>query len=80
MIFTKLDQADLDSPRRELFNGGVGFVAAHTIWWQIDFFVRVHTGGPIQLYRLVCLLVVDPSRHCPMALFPCPLPVPLLEC
>ena len=26
MTFTKLNQADLDSPRRELSNGGLGFV------------------------------------------------------
>ena len=30
MTFTKLDQADLDFPCRELFNGGLGIVVALT--------------------------------------------------
>ena len=35
MTFTKLDQADLDSPRRELSNGGLGIVIALLVCWQI---------------------------------------------
>ena len=51
MTFTELDQADLDSPCRELFNGGLGIVAALLVRWQIDFSC-VSTGGSIQLYTI----------------------------
>ena len=40
---------DLNSPRRELSNGGLGIVVALLVCWQIDF-VCVSTGDPIQLY------------------------------
>ena len=43
MNFTKTDPADLNFPRRELFNGG-GSLAKY-------FFVCV-CRGPIQLYRV----------------------------
>ena len=37
MNFTKIDQADLDSPRRELSNGGLGIVVTLTVFSGIDF-------------------------------------------
>ena len=37
MTFTKIDLADLDSPRRELSNGGLESVATLLVRWQIDF-------------------------------------------
>ena len=38
---TKIDQADLDSPRRELSNGGHGIVVALLVRWGIDFCVPI---------------------------------------
>ena len=46
--FTKIYQADLDSPRRELSNGGLGIVVTLLVPRQIDFSC-VSTWGPIQL-------------------------------
>ena len=37
MTFIKLDQADLDSPRRELSNGGLKSVVTLLVRWQINF-------------------------------------------
>ena len=37
MDHTKIDQADQDSPCRELFNGGLGIITALTVRCQIDF-------------------------------------------
>ena len=34
---TKIDTADLDSPRRELSNGGLGFVVALSVRWELIF-------------------------------------------
>ena len=48
MTFIKLNQADLDSPRRELSNGGLKSVVTLLVRWQIDF-LCASTGGPIQL-------------------------------
>ena len=48
MSFTKLDQAGLDSPRRELSTGGPGIVVALSVRWNVC--VCASTGGPIQLY------------------------------
>ena len=48
MTFTKLDQACLDSPRRELSNGGLGIDVALLIRWKI-IFLSAHIGRPIQL-------------------------------
>ena len=42
---TKVVKADLDSPRRELSNSGLGIVVAVLVPWQIDF-VLVYDGGP----------------------------------
>ena len=47
---TKIDLTDLNPPRRELSNGGLGFVVALSVCWQIDFLCAC-TGGPIQLYK-----------------------------
>ena len=45
MKFTKREKADLDSPRQEFSNGGLGIVAALLVHWQIDF-PCASTGGP----------------------------------
>ena len=45
---TKIDTADLDSPRRELSNGGLGFVVALSVFSGIDFSCA-YQGLPIQL-------------------------------
>ena len=37
MTFTKIDPADLDSPHRELSNGGLKSVVALLVRWQINF-------------------------------------------
>ena len=37
MAFVKLDQADLDSPRQELSNGGLKSVVTLLVCWQINF-------------------------------------------
>ena len=39
MTFTEIDSADLDSPRRDLSNGGLKSVVALLVCWQIGFFV-----------------------------------------
>ena len=48
MTFIKLDQADLDSPRRELSNGGHETIVALLVHWQINFW-SAQTWRPIQL-------------------------------
>ena len=48
MTFTKIYLADLDSPRRELSNGGLKSVVALLVCWQIDF-LSARIGHPIQL-------------------------------
>ena len=37
MTFTKMNKADLESPCRELSNGGLGIVAVLLVRWKIDF-------------------------------------------
>ena len=49
MDLTKMYQVDLDSPRRELFIRGPGFIVALLVRWQIDF-LSARIGRPIQLY------------------------------
>ena len=49
MTFTKIDPADLDSPRRELSNGGLKSVQTLLVRWQI-IFLSARIGRPIQLY------------------------------
>ena len=50
MNFTKSVKADLDSPRRELSNGGLGIVVALLAFPAIDFScVYMYTGRAIQL-------------------------------
>ena len=39
--FTKIGQADLDFPRRELSNGGLGIVVALLLRWGIIFCVSI---------------------------------------
>ena len=48
MGHTKIYQANLDSPNRELSNGGLGIVVALLLRWQI-IFLCVSTESPIQL-------------------------------
>ena len=43
-----MDPADVNSPRGELFNGGLGIVVALLVYWQIDF-LSDYTGDSIQL-------------------------------
>ena len=48
MTFTKIDPADLDSPRRELSNGGLKSVVALLVRSQINF-LSARIGRSIQL-------------------------------
>ena len=48
MTFTKLDQADLESPCQELSSGGFDIVVVLLVCPGIDFSC-VSTWGPIQL-------------------------------
>ena len=48
MALTKIYHVDLDSPRRELFIRGLGFIVARLVRWQIDF-LSARIGRPIQL-------------------------------
>ena len=48
MNFTKIDLADLNCPREEFSNGGLGIVVALLVCLQIDI-LCVSTGGPVQL-------------------------------
>ena len=48
MNFTKIVPEDLNSPRRELSNGGLEIVVALLVCWQIDF-LCAHTGKAIQM-------------------------------
>ena len=41
MDLTKMDQADLDYPCKELLVRGLGFVATFLVCWQIDFYLRL---------------------------------------
>ena len=50
MNFTKINPADLNSPRQDLSNGGLGIVAALLVLWQIDF----------------CRLILDVQSRCVM--------------
>ena len=48
MDHTKIDPADLNSPCRDISNGGLGIVVALLVRWQIDFLLA-RIGRPIQL-------------------------------
>ena len=48
MAFTKIVPADLDSPRQELSNAGLGIFVALLVRRGNDFWC-VFTGGPIKL-------------------------------
>ena len=54
---TKPYPKDLDSPRRDLFNGGLGFVVAHLVRTRINFSC-VSTGGSIQLQISTCTALI----------------------
>ena len=45
MNFTEIDPTDLNSPCRELSNGGLGIVVALLVFWQIIFCVCVYCGS-----------------------------------
>ena len=45
---TKTVQADLGSPRQELFVNGLGFAVSLSVSWKI-IFSCLSTGGPMQL-------------------------------
>ena len=53
MNFTKIDPADLNSPCRELSNGGLGIVVTLSARWEIDF-LSAHIGRPIQADKKKC--------------------------
>ena len=57
MTFTKIDPADLDSPRRELSNGGLKSVIALLVRRQI-IFSPARIGRPTRLFakRGICTL------------------------
>ena len=46
-----MDRKDLDSPRRELSNGGLESVVTLLVRWQIDY-LCASTGSTIQLYNV----------------------------
>ena len=48
-MITENIPVDLDSPRRELFIRGLGFIVALLVRWQIVF-LSARIGRPIQLY------------------------------
>ena len=43
MGFTKIDQADMDSPRWELSNGGLGIVVALAFFFRELFFLSAQS-------------------------------------
>ena len=54
MNHTKIVQADLDIPRRELCNGGLGIVVALLIFWQIFFAGSYWTSNPVVYIFVLC--------------------------
>ena len=65
MTFTKLDQADLVSPLRELSNGGLRIVVALPVR-SGNIFSCACTGGPIQLCKyIINSLVKRAMSHIP---------------
>ena len=51
MTFTKLDQADLDSPCQELSTGGLGIAVALSFCWQINVCVRLRGVQSSYMYQ-----------------------------
>ena len=51
MDLTKMDQSELGSPCQELSKGGLGIVAALSLFSGI-IFLLAHIGRPIQLYSV----------------------------
>ena len=64
-VFTKVDHSDLNSPRRELSNGGLKNVAALLVLRQIDFSCA-STGDPIQLYAFKRRIQPPPPNQPPI--------------
>ena len=68
MTFIKLDQADLDSPCRELSNGGLKFVVVLLVCWQINFLsAQTLTLNPaVKSFSALCFLERDKHvvSHC----------------
>ena len=60
MTFIKLNQADLDSPRRELSNGGLKIVVTLLVRWQINFLsAQTLTLNPaVRVTLLFCYLLL----------------------
>ena len=52
MDFTKIVKTDLDPPRQELFNDGLGFIIALPVLWRLFF----------------CVLVLEKQSSCNRAL------------
>ena len=50
---TVLTETDLNSPHRELSNGGLKSVVAPLVRWQINF-LSARIGRSIQLYPAIC--------------------------
>ena len=48
-MITENNPEDLDSPRQDLSNGGLGIVVALLVCWQFDF-LSARIGRPTQLY------------------------------
>ena len=67
MTFTKIDPADLDSPRRELSNGGLKSVVTLLVRWHVIFVGSYWTSNPavgsfqmleVSLRRFSCIVAV----------------------
>ena len=62
MTFIKLNQADLDSPRRELSNGGLKSVVTLLVRWQINFLsAQTLTLNPAVDIFLRCSKILLPN-------------------
>ena len=64
--FSKIDQADLDSPHRELSNGGLRIIVALLVRWGINF-VRI-SGFRVQIFSRTGVRPVYNQKVCPDAL------------
>ena len=52
-----MDRKDLDSPRRELSNGGLGIVAALVVFSGIIFCVRISNAQSSCIWNVLQLVV-----------------------
>ena len=55
---TKIYQTDLNSPCRELSNGGLIIVRTLLVYWEIDFFVCVSLIGNLAVSLIASVLMV----------------------